>query len=73
MKTNSFGNGGDDAYVIKTDLNGVEEWIQTYGGTGSDFPNDIKQTSDWGYIICGQIFNVSWDAYIIKIYLQHQK
>ena len=66
-KTNSFGNGGDDVYIIKTDLNGVEEWTQTYGGTGGESSNDIKQTSDGGYIICGQIFNVSWDAYVIKI------
>ena len=66
-KTNSFGNGGDDVYIIKTDLNGIEEWTQTYGGTGSESSNDIKQTSDGGYIICGQIFNVSLDAYIIKI------
>ena len=66
-RTNSFGNGGDDVYTIKTDLNGVEEWSQTYGGTGTEFSSDIKQTSDGGYIICGSIFNVGFDVYLIKI------
>ena len=34
--TLSFGAGGDDLWLVKTNMNGVEEWNKTYGGTASD-------------------------------------
>ena len=34
--TTSWGNGGKDAYVIKTDANGNKQWSKTFGGTGDD-------------------------------------
>ncbi len=38
--TNSFGAGGYDAYVIKTDANGDTLWTKTYGGTADEALND---------------------------------
>lgn len=32
----------------------VEEWNRTYGDTGEDFLNDLRQTADGGYIISGR-------------------
>ena len=28
--TESFGNGGRDIYLIKTDANGIEQWAQSF-------------------------------------------
>jgi len=39
--TDSIGKGGRDAWLIKTDLNGKEEWNKTYGGVEDDFANFV--------------------------------
>lgn len=69
--TRSSGNGGSDAYLIKTDANGALQWQKTYGGTGDDQVNSINATADGGYVISGwtrsywsnmEIFLVKTDA-----------
>ncbi|MFC1849286.1 hypothetical protein ACFL27_03660 [candidate division CSSED10-310 bacterium] len=51
--TNSFGAGGSDVYLIKTDNALTEEWSMTFGGLLDDGANSVQQTSDGGYIIGG--------------------
>ena len=66
--TKSYGNGGYDVWVIKTDNNGIEEWNQVFGdGNCHETGYCIKQTSDGGYIISGTKFIVNHDnALFIK-------
>jgi len=52
-ETFSFGPGGGDAWVVKVDSSGVEEWSQTYGGAGHDFATAARETEDSGYVIAG--------------------
>ena len=51
--TTSFGAGGWDAYVIKTDASGNLQWTRTFGGTGEDYSCYVEQTGDGGYIVMG--------------------
>jgi len=52
--TGSFGAGGLDGYLVKTDSNGNMEWNQTYGGTSSEVACDLVKTMDGGYALAGQ-------------------
>ena len=51
--TNSYGNGGSDYWLIKTDENGIEEWNKTYGTTNDDHGSSFQITQDGGYILAG--------------------
>ena len=67
--TESFGNGGIDVYLIKTDGSGTEQWTKTFGGTSNDYGYSVQQTTDGGYIITGtanSISNIDADVYLIK-------
>jgi len=65
-RTDSFGAGGADVWLIKTDADGDTLWTRTYGGTGSEYGHYVQQTSDGGYIIAGFISSIYEDVYLIK-------
>ena len=67
--TNSFGSGGYDMYVVKTNKNGDTLWTKTYGGADWDFAYSIDQTKDGGYIIAGGTYSFGKgdeDVYLVK-------
>lgn len=51
--TSSFGAGGYDLFLLKTDINGDLLWCKTYGGALSDEGASVQQTPDGGYIVIG--------------------
>ena len=64
--TFSFGAGGADFYLIKTDTLGNLLWSKTYGGTEFEEANSVVQTNDGGYIIVGFSLSFGGGGYIIK-------
>jgi hypothetical protein len=48
--TVSFGSGGSDVYLIKTDSDGNEEWSYTYGGPNDEQGQNVIITRG-GYIV----------------------
>jgi len=58
-----------DAYLIKTDDSGTEQWSQTYGGSSWDGSYGVHQTNDGGYITVGYTRSFGpgdRDVYLIK-------
>ena len=67
--TESFGAGGLDVYLVKTDVSGNKVWEKTFGGTQDDWAHSIQITPDGGYILVGQTLSYgtrSWNAYLVK-------
>ncbi|MDD4651505.1 MAG: VWA domain-containing protein, partial [Methanothrix sp.] len=51
--TSSYGVGGMDIWLIKTDSAGKEIWSRAFGGDGNEFATSIQKTDDGGYVITG--------------------
>jgi len=71
--TQSYHSGVDDndMLVYKLDANGDKQWRRNYGGSDDDMGIDIKQTSDGGYLMCGNTESYlndnpwDWDSGIV--------
>jgi hypothetical protein len=51
--TVSLGEGSEDFWLIKTDVNGNPLWNKTYGGTDNDHGFVVFQTDDDGFAMLG--------------------
>lgn len=69
-KTNSFGTGGYDIYLLKTTSNGSLQWEKTFGGIGFDVGYSIQQVGDSGFVMAGYTGSFgagAYDVYLVKI------
>jgi len=69
-KTESFGTGGVDVYVVKLDAKGNLQWTKTIGGEEHDEGFSLIQTSDGGYVIAGHTYSFGagdMDVYVVKL------
>jgi predicted secreted protein len=65
--THSFGSGGGDFWLVKTDALGNLEWNKTYGEIGEDDAYSLLQTTDGGYVLVGS--TSSFDSEYIDVLL----
>jgi hypothetical protein len=67
--TGNVETNNQDAWLIKTDCAGNQEWQQTYGGNGNEKTYTVHQETDGSYILAGltsSFGNGNYDAYLIK-------
>jgi hypothetical protein len=67
--TASFGAGGSDAYLLKTNAQGTLLWSRTYGTAQADEGRGLARTLDNGYLLAGSTWSAggSWsDALLIR-------
>jgi hypothetical protein len=64
--TRSFGvlNSYFNLWLVKTDFSGDTLWTRTFGGSGSEFAQAVRETSDGAYVVTGFSSSGTW---IIKI------
>ncbi len=65
-RTASFGKGGDDIWLLKTDLQGKEAWNATFGGSKDDAGFQVVELKD-GYALVGRTESGSDNNRIILI------
>ncbi len=67
--TGSFGAGGNDVYVVKTNAVGDTLWTRAFGGTSTDIGQSIVEANDKGFLLAGvssSFINGNSDVYLIK-------
>jgi len=67
-KTESYGNGDFDSYIVKLDKMGKKIWYAAYGGKDDDCAADVMATED-GYLMVGTTENFDnnyKDVYVVK-------
>lgn len=58
-----------DIYLVKTDADGNEAWVRSYGGDDGEFATSIAETRDGGYMVaaCTESFGEGMlDVYLIR-------
>ncbi len=66
--TQSFGAGGSDIWMIKTDAHGNKIWDRTFGRSGDDFGYGVKAAND-GFVVVGATKSMGqggFDLYVLK-------
>lgn len=68
--TESYGAGGKDIWVIRTNLSGIVYWTKTIGGVGDEISTGVQQTPDGGYIVAGYTDSYGaggYEAFLVRI------
>ena len=67
--TNSYGAGGYDVFMVRTNQLGDTLWTKTFGGMDWDLGYDVVETLDGGFVVVGETYSFGAgdnDVYVIK-------
>lgn len=67
--TQSFGSGGYDIYLVRTNQEGHMQWDQDYGGTGDEMAFDVIVDSGGGFVLAGETDSSGaglFDMYLVR-------
>jgi len=64
-RTESYGAGWADVYLVRINENGDTLWTRTYGDNGFDEGRSVIEVSSWGYLVAGCIDGE--DIYLLRI------
>jgi len=65
--TTSYGSGGYDSWLVKTDAGGAYQWDATFGGAGLDLAYTVTQLPDGGYALAGYTASSGAGGYDIHL------
>jgi hypothetical protein len=68
--TRAYKDSWGDFWVIKTDSMGNISWDKIFGGSNWDYPSDVKQTKDNGFLITGRTYSFGAgqdDVWVLKL------
>ncbi len=54
-KTNSFGAGEYDIWILRLDAHGDTIWTRTFGGSNSESAGFVNKSSDGGFLVLGLV------------------
>jgi hypothetical protein len=65
----SFGGGGADVWLLRTDANGDTLWTNTFGTDEGDWGKSVQETVDSGFVVVGNTWGIVGSqshVYLIK-------
>jgi hypothetical protein len=65
----SYGAGNWDAYLVRTDADGIVDWTRTYGGYSSDGCHGLLACSGGGFFFTGSTHSFgagNFDVYLVR-------
>ena len=68
-RTQSYGAGLTDFWLVRTDSDGNERWNKSFGGSGEDYGRSVHQAPDGGFMLAGDTTSYgagSADFWLIK-------
>lgn len=67
-RTTSWGAGGTDAWLVRTDSDGDTLWTRSYGGAGTDYALCVRETVDGDFLVGGSTGPTgTGDAWLLKV------
>ncbi|MCD6366423.1 MAG: T9SS type A sorting domain-containing protein [Bacteroidales bacterium] len=58
----SGNHGGSDSWILRLDATGDTLWTKCYGGSGTDWVDAIRQTTDSGFVVAGGSTSTNGDV-----------